>query len=257
MIRARHRFSGAAIVLRLLLASSAGHAQSPVRRMRGSQLAANTWRAADCMPRHSADRSKPYSGGLPVHTPSGTIFSVNIASDMHTGIGQWTFADFKNALHYDLRADGAHLCSLPETRRRPLRPRRAHEAVPEPDVVRALPVGHALVYREPRPFAGKLVRPSEKEKLVPQDQVKAAGALLDHPSLPVSGDTASDLAVKFASSNPKAAPANVANALTTAYCTAVISTPSVEQALQRAWVQDFGSQVIQTLQRGTPASQKN
>jgi len=48
--------------------------------------------------------------------------------------------------------------------------------------------------------------------LVPQDLVKAATALLGRPSLPVRGNSASDLPVKFASSNPKAAPANAANA---------------------------------------------
>jgi hypothetical protein len=81
--------------------------------------------------------------------------------------------------------------------------------------------------------------------LVLQDLVKAAAALLGRPTLPVPGNMASDLAVKFASSNPKAAPANTANALIAAYCTAVTATASVEQAAQRAWVQDFGAQVIQ------------
>jgi mono/diheme cytochrome c family protein len=126
----------------------------------------------------------------------------------------------------------------------------------ELDVIWAVPVGHTLVYREPRPFAGKLVCPSDNGKLVPQDLVKAAAALLGRPTLPVPGNTASDLAVKFASSNPKAAPANAANALITAYCTAVTATASVEQAVQRAWVQDFGAQVIQALQSRTLASQK-
>ena len=91
---------------------------------------------------------------------------------------------------------------------------------------------------------------------MPQDLVKAATALLGRPSLSVPGNSASDLAVKFASSSPKAAAANAANALIAAYCTAVTATVSVEQALQRAWVQDFGAQVIQVLQTRTLASQK-
>src|SRR4051812_17969106 len=91
MIRAWHRFSSAAVViLGLSLASVAGHAQSSAEDdaglvARGEYLA----RAADCMPCHSGDRSKPYSGGLPIHTPFGTIFSVNITSDPQTGIGRW------------------------------------------------------------------------------------------------------------------------------------------------------------------------
>jgi hypothetical protein len=36
----------------------------------------------------------------------------------------------------------------------------------------------------------------------------------------------------------------------------VTSDASVEQALQRAWVMDFGAQVIQTLQSRSPASNK-
>lgn len=70
---------------------------------RGEYLA----RAADCMPCHTGKKSKPYSGGLPIHTPLGTIYSVNITSDPETGIGRWTFADFKHALHDGIRADGA------------------------------------------------------------------------------------------------------------------------------------------------------
>jgi hypothetical protein len=56
--------------------------------------------------------------------------------------------------------------------------------------------------------------------------------------------------------NPKAAPANLANALITAYCSAVIANASVEQSLQRAWLQDFGAQVVQTLQSRGLTSKK-
>jgi hypothetical protein len=48
----------------------------------------------------------------------------------------------------------------------------------------------------------------------------------------------------------------LANALITAFCAAVIANTSVEQALQRAWVLDFGAQVIQTLQSRSLASNK-
>src|SRR5919109_1734699 len=96
MSRARHRFLSAAIVvLGLLFASFTGHAQSSGEDdaglvSRGEYLA----RAADCMPCHSGDRSKPYSGGLPLHTPFGTIFLVNITPDPQTGLGPWGFVDF-------------------------------------------------------------------------------------------------------------------------------------------------------------------
>ncbi len=72
---------------------------------RGEYLA----RAADCMPCHTGDKAKPYGGGLGLATPFGTIYSVNITSDKATGIGGWSFADFKRALHDGIRADGAYL----------------------------------------------------------------------------------------------------------------------------------------------------
>jgi hypothetical protein len=47
------------------------------------------------------------------------------------------------------------------------------------------------------------------------------------PSLPVPGNAAGELA-SFAAQNPKAAPANLANALITAYCSAETANTSVE-----------------------------
>jgi len=127
---------------------------------------------------------------------------------------------------------------------------------PEIDVIWATPVGHTLVYRNPRPFAGKLACPANDGKLVPQDIVAAATALLGKPTLPIPGNSAGELATNFATQDPKAAPASLANALITAYCSAVIADTSVEQALQRAWVMDFGAQVIQALQSRSLASNK-
>lgn len=72
---------------------------------RGAYLA----RAADCMPCHTGDKSKPYAGGLPFKTPFGVMYSVNITSDPQYGIGSWTFDDFKAALHNGIRKDGAYL----------------------------------------------------------------------------------------------------------------------------------------------------
>jgi mono/diheme cytochrome c family protein len=72
---------------------------------RGAYLA----RAADCAPCHTGNASQPFAGGLGLKTPFGTLFSVNITSDPETGIGKWTFDQFKNALHQGIRADGAYL----------------------------------------------------------------------------------------------------------------------------------------------------
>ena len=70
MICAPDRVTRAAVrALALVLASVTAHAQAPADDAslvsRGEYLA----RAADCMPCRSGDKSKPYSGGLPVHTP--------------------------------------------------------------------------------------------------------------------------------------------------------------------------------------------
>ncbi len=127
---------------------------------------------------------------------------------------------------------------------------------PEVDVIWAIPVGHTLVYRAPRQFAGKLVCPANDGKLVPQDLVAKATALLGKPSLPVPSNSANQLATDIAAQNSKTALANLANALISAYCTAVTATSTVEQALQRAWVQDFAIQVIQRLQSRTLAGNK-
>jgi hypothetical protein len=128
--------------------------------------------------------------------------------------------------------------------------------VPQLDVIWAVPVGHTLVYRSPRQFAGKLVCPANDGKLIPQDLVAKATTLLGKLKLPVPGASANQLAVDFATQNLKAAPADLANALTTAYCSAVISDTGVEQAVQRAWLTDFSAQVIQALQSRTTAANR-
>jgi mono/diheme cytochrome c family protein len=72
---------------------------------RGNYLA----RAADCMPCHTSAPDKSYAGGLRINTPFGAIYSPNITPDRETGIGTWTFEQFKNAVHSGIRADGQYL----------------------------------------------------------------------------------------------------------------------------------------------------
>ena len=57
---------------------------------RGAYIA----RMADCMACHRED----YSGGVPIETPIGNIYSTNITPSTQYGIGNYTEADFKNAL---------------------------------------------------------------------------------------------------------------------------------------------------------------
>lgn len=65
--------------------------------------------AGDCMPCHTGSPNDKFAGGLGLNTPFGTIYSPNITPDPQTGIGKWTFDDFKNAVHDGIRADGAYL----------------------------------------------------------------------------------------------------------------------------------------------------
>jgi mono/diheme cytochrome c family protein len=72
---------------------------------RGEYLA----RAGDCVACHTADKSRPFAGGLPISTPFGTIYTPNITSDADTGIGRWTDGDFLRAMQEGIGRGGARL----------------------------------------------------------------------------------------------------------------------------------------------------
>ncbi|HEY2446506.1 MAG TPA: c-type cytochrome [Rhizomicrobium sp.] len=72
---------------------------------RGQYLA----RAADCTACHTAKGGTPYAGGLAINLPFGTIWSPNITPDKETGIGDWTDAQFLNAVHRGIDDRGARL----------------------------------------------------------------------------------------------------------------------------------------------------
>jgi hypothetical protein len=127
-------------------------------------------------------------------------------------------------------------------------------------VIWATPTGRSLVAIEPSPFRGKLTCPATDGKLVPNDLVTNAQALIGKPTLPMQGSASAELASTMATQNPKAAPADVANALIAAYCSTVTAAASADPIQQGfpaqgfGWVQGFGQQVIQTLQLRAVAS---
>jgi mono/diheme cytochrome c family protein len=82
--------------------SSAAFSPTVEQVKRGEYLA----RAGNCIACHTARGSAPYSGGLPVRTPFGTVMSTNITPDRKTGIGSWTPAHFWRALHNGRSKDG-------------------------------------------------------------------------------------------------------------------------------------------------------
>ncbi len=65
---------------------------------------------ADCVACHTKkDGGQPFAGGRPIETPFGNIVSANITPDRDTGIGNWTDAQFDDAVRRGIRPDGRRL----------------------------------------------------------------------------------------------------------------------------------------------------
>ena len=62
---------------------------------RGQYLA----RAADCEACHTAEGGEPFAGGRAFVLPFGTLYSTNITPDKETGIGNYSDANFLDAVH--------------------------------------------------------------------------------------------------------------------------------------------------------------
>jgi mono/diheme cytochrome c family protein len=72
---------------------------------RGEYLA----HAADCAVCHTASGGGQFAGGLAFPLPFGTLYSTNITADKDTGIGNYSDADFLNAVQRGIRKDGVRL----------------------------------------------------------------------------------------------------------------------------------------------------
>src|ERR1700722_10929845 len=66
-------------------------------------------RAPDCEVCHTAPGGAAFAGGLAIPLPFGTLYSTNVTSDKETGIGDYSDADFLNAVQRGIRKDGARL----------------------------------------------------------------------------------------------------------------------------------------------------
>jgi mono/diheme cytochrome c family protein len=90
-------------------AGTTGAAQQPDSHQdlveRGRYLAA----AGDCISCHTRANGEPFSGGRPLNTPFGVIYSANITTDPKTGIGAWSERQFERAMREGIAADGTHL----------------------------------------------------------------------------------------------------------------------------------------------------
>jgi mono/diheme cytochrome c family protein len=72
---------------------------------RGEYLA----RAADCAACHTAEGGKPYAGGRAFVLPFGILYSTNITPDKETGIGNYSDANFLDAVHKGIGRDNTKL----------------------------------------------------------------------------------------------------------------------------------------------------
>ena len=63
--------------------------------VKGAQLAA----IGDCAVCHAGVNGQAYAGGRPLRTPFGDVYAPNITPDADTGIGRWTEAAFRRAMH--------------------------------------------------------------------------------------------------------------------------------------------------------------
>ncbi|ALM86225.1 cytochrome c [Bordetella sp. N] len=66
-------------------------------------------RASDCVACHSVPDKPPFSGGLAMATPMGTIYTTNITPDKTTGIGAYSLAEFDRAMRHGVARDGHRL----------------------------------------------------------------------------------------------------------------------------------------------------
>lgn len=147
---------------------------SPEQVARGEYLAL----AGNCRGCHTPRGAAPYSGGRGIPTPFGTVFSSNLTPDKANGLGAWTAADFRRALHNGRSRDGrllypafpydaytlvsdadadalfAYLRSLPPV----ARPNRPHELRFPYDTQAALAIWRALFFRPDR-FESDASRP--------------------------------------------------------------------------------------------------
>jgi mono/diheme cytochrome c family protein len=72
---------------------------------KGEALAGGGY-CAEC---HTTKGGQTFAGGYAFATPFGVLYSTNITPDPETGIGTWSAAAFKRAMHEGVSRDGSHL----------------------------------------------------------------------------------------------------------------------------------------------------
>jgi len=72
---------------------------------KGEALAGGGY-CAEC---HTTKGGQRFAGGYAIATPFGVLYSTNITPDPETGIGTWSEAAFRRAMHEGVSRDGSHL----------------------------------------------------------------------------------------------------------------------------------------------------
>ena len=134
---------------------------------RGSALAL----LGNCAGCHDAPGRSAWSGGLPIRTPFGTVYSSNITPDPETGIGRWSAMAFRRAMREGIDREGRNLYpAFPYDHytavtdadddalyaylmtRRPARAAVQRPALPFPLDIRAVVAGWNLLFLRPGPY---------------------------------------------------------------------------------------------------------
>lgn len=112
---------------------------------------------ADCAACHTKPGGQPFAGGAPLDTPFGKLIPSNITPDRETGIGNWSYADFRGALKEGVGKGGKRLY--------PAMPYPAYSAMTEADIAdlwayfqKIEPVSNRVVSNQlPFPFSIRTV----------------------------------------------------------------------------------------------------
>jgi len=64
---------------------------------------------SDCAACHTRPGGKPFAGGAPLETPFGALVPPNITPDPETGIGTWSYEDFRGAVKAGIGKGGKRL----------------------------------------------------------------------------------------------------------------------------------------------------
>ena len=129
------------------------------------------------------------------------------------------------------------------------------EAEPDVGIIWAVPAGYTLAERDPG-WQPVLKCPPNDNSRVPASLVAAATQITGKPNLNLSGAAAVAQADTMLTQNPKAKPADLANALILAYCDGVVGLSGVNGVEKSAALMRYGEQVIQELQLKVEAKER-